>query len=298
MLIRLAENSGFCYGVKRAINIAEREAEKRASGLVTIGPIIHNPQVVKRLHDLGVVEVDDVTDGEGKPSIVRSHGLSRKKIKYMNDNNIEVIDATCPYVEKLQMKASLLSNEGYHIIILGDNKHPEVVALTSYIDGDYQVVNSASEVASKYYKKLAVVSQTTQTLEKFRALVSKLLNISYELHIVNTICSATSVRQNGTRKLAKNSDIVIVIGGKMSSNTKMLATISSEYTTTYHIETYKELKNEWFLDVENVGITAGASTPDELIIEVYNKIININGDDETKRFVSEIAVFKEEQNEF
>ncbi len=294
MEIRLAKNSGFCFGVKRAIKMAQDEANKRKERLVTIGPIIHNPQVVGRLEDIGVFSITDIDEIVDTPAIIRSHGIAQETKELLTQRGIEVIDATCPYVEKLQSTGEKLSQEGYFVVVLGNREHPEVLALTSYLKGKYLVVEGPEEILDLKAKKVALISQTTQTFEVFKKLVKKLLDTTFELHIVNTICSATTIRQDSTRHLAKESDLMIVIGGKMSSNTKMLAKISQEFTVTHHIETKEELLNEWFTNKNKIGISAGASTPDDLIIEVYNEIININGSGVIVNSINEIPVFKEE----
>lgn len=294
MEIRLAKNSGFCFGVKRAIKIAQDEADKRKEKLVTIGPIIHNPQVVKRLEDIDVYSVDDIEKIDRTPAIIRSHGIGKEAKKLLAKKDIDVIDATCPYVEKLLFTGKKLSEEGYFVVVLGNRYHPEVLALTSYLTGKYLVVEGPEEIVDLKAKKVALISQTTQTFQVFEKIVKKLLDTTFELHIVNTICSATTIRQDSTRHLAQVSNLMIVIGGKMSSNTKMLARISQEFTETHHIETSEELLNVWFSNKNKIGISAGASTPDDLIIDVYNKIININGSGEIAKTINEIPVFKEE----
>jgi len=294
MEIRLAKNSGFCFGVKRAIKIARDEAEKRQERLVTIGPIIHNPQVVKRLEDIGVFSIDNTEEIENTPAIIRSHGIAKETKAFLYHKNIEVIDATCPYVQKLQSMGEKLSAEGYFIVVLGNKEHPEVLALISYLSGKFLVVENPEEIVNLKEKKVALISQTTQPYEIFKKLVKKLLDTTFELRIVNTICSATTIRQDSTRHLAQVSDLMIVIGGKMSSNTKMLAKISQKLVETHHIETKKELQREWFTSKNKIGISAGASTPDDLIIDVYNEIININGSGLVVNSINEIPVFKEE----
>ncbi|MBI9030406.1 4-hydroxy-3-methylbut-2-enyl diphosphate reductase [bacterium] len=294
MEVRLAKNSGFCFGVKRAIKIAQDEAYRRKEKLVTIGPIIHNPQVVQRLEKIDVFSVNDLAEIKNTPAIIRSHGISKEAKLELKKKLIDVIDATCPYVSKLQSMGEKLSKEGYYIVVLGNKEHPEVLALISYLSGKYLVVEGPEEIIDLKAKKVALISQTTQTYEVFEKIVKKLLDTTFELHIVNTICSATTIRQDSTRLLAMDSNLMIIIGGKMSSNTKMLAKISQEYAETHHIETAKELDNAWFTNKNRIGISAGASTPDDLIIDVYNKIINISGSQLVVNSISEIPVFKEE----
>lgn len=294
MIVRLAKNSGFCFGVKRAIRIAEDESKKRGEKLVTIGPIIHNPQVVKRLEELDIYSVDNIDEIEKTPAIIRSHGISKESMKALLDKKVDIVDATCPYVAKLLSTGAKLSEEGYFIVVFGTKEHPEVVALTSYLSKDFIVVDSVEELAGLKAKRIALISQTTQTFSTFKKLVEKILDTTFELHIVNTICNATTIRQNSTKNLAQKSDLMIIVGGKMSSNTKMLAKISQEFAETHHIETKNELKIEWFADKKKIGISAGASTPDDLIIEVYNNIINISGSEKIVNSIDDIPVFKEE----
>src|SRR5690554_2192354 len=248
MIVRLAKNSGFCFGVKRAIRIAEDESKKRGEKLVTIGPIIHNPQVVKRLEELDIYSIDNLDEIEKTPVIIRSHGISKESMKVLLDKKVDIVDATCPYVAKLLSTGAKLSDEEYFIVVFGTKEHPEVVALTSYLSKDFLVVDSVEELVDLKAKRVALISQTTQTFSTFKKLVEKILDTTFELHIVNTICNATTVRQNSTKDLAQESDLMIIIGGKMSSNTKMLAKISQEFAETHHIETKNELKIEWFAD--------------------------------------------------
>lgn len=292
MIIKLAKNSGFCFGVKRAINMATSEAKKRNCKLVTIGPIIHNPQVVSDLEAMNVFKVDNVEEVENNtPAIIRSHGLAKDKIDYLKSRNIEVIDATCPNVVALHQTGKRLCKDGYFLVILGNKKHPEVEALTSYLEGQFIVIDSVDELPELHSKKIALISQTTRRFACFKAIGEKLLEIAKELLIVNTICNSTTVRQNSTRKLAQKSDLMLVIGGKMSSNTKMLAQISAGYTETYHIETFGEINPSWLEGKENIGLSAGASTPDYLIIEVYNFIIKKSRGFTSISSVDEIPVF-------
>ncbi|MDD3050101.1 MAG: 4-hydroxy-3-methylbut-2-enyl diphosphate reductase [Candidatus Cloacimonetes bacterium] len=275
MIIRLARNSGFCFGVKRAINIAQETAGKFKNA-VTLGPIIHNPQMVNRLKADGVGYVDSVDEIVDEAVIIRSHGITKETSEELSELNIPIIDATCPYVSKTQMVGRKLSEEGYDVIILGDYRHPEVIALQSYVPGNVIVIDEDSDLSDKSFNKAGLICQTTQSLEKLVKVVGMLIPISKELRIINTICNATNVRQESTAKLAKNSELMFVIGGKNSSNTKMLARISSQYCKTVHIETADEIDRIFIKDLQRIGLTAGASTPDWIILEVYNKIIEIS----------------------
>jgi len=276
VIVRIAKNSGFCFGVKRAINLA-LESSKTHEKIVTLGSLIHNPQMVGKLKKNGINSVNDVHQIKDETTIIRSHGIPKETYEYIKKLGVDIVDATCPYVSKTQGYAKKLSEEGYPIIIMGDCEHPEVIALKSYIATDVKVIKNVDELDNTKYKKVALLSQTTKNIQDFENLVVKLLTLTEELRVINTICNATNVRQKATHELAMDSDIIIVIGGKNSSNTKMLAKISGKIIQTFHIEESSELNKIWFKDKKKIGITAGASTPDWIIVEVYNKIIEIVG---------------------
>ena len=277
VVVKLAKNSGFCFGVKRAINLA-LEAAKNHDKIVTLGSIIHNPQMVAKLKKLGINTVNDFKEIKDEATIIRSHGIPKDVFEYLKNLPIDIIDATCPYVSKTQEYGKKLSEEGYPIVIMGDNEHPEVIALKSYLKTEPIVVKDVTELKYQKFKKVALLSQTTKNIEEFKKIMLKLLEMSEEVRVINTICNATEVRQKSTQELAHQSDIMIVVGGKNSSNTKMLAKISGKIIQTFHIEEASELSKEWFKGKKRIGITAGASTPDWIIVEVYNKIIEFVGD--------------------
>jgi 4-hydroxy-3-methylbut-2-en-1-yl diphosphate reductase len=274
--IKLAPNSGFCFGVKRAIQLARQAAETNKR-IVTLGPIIHNPQLVERLSQRGVRAVDSIDEVTTETVIIRSHGVEREVLDKLNTMKVEVIDATCPYVAKAQELAKKLSNEGYPVVIMGNSAHPEVKAIESYIEGEVYTIDTAAELPEKFFQRIGLISQTTKSLSDFQKLASELVPKAKELRIVNTICSATSVRQEATYKLAQESDIMIVVGGSNSSNTKMLAKICQDIIETRHIETAVELQETWFQDKVRIGLTAGASTPDWIIVSIYNEINRYTG---------------------
>ncbi len=296
MNVRIAQNSGFCFGVKRAINLALKAAEED-DNIITIGPIIHNPQMVQKLFEQGISSVEDLSKVENRIAIIRSHGIEKNKKELLETKCKKIIDATCPYVSKTQEFGKTLYEEGYQVIIYGDENHPEVVALKSYVpNNEAMVISDPKELKGFSFRRVGVISQTTRKLSGLQEVVSKILEISNEVRVINTICNATAVRQEASLKLAKASDLMIVVGGKNSSNTKMLAKICGDNIKTYHIETSQEICKEWFDEnIQNIGITAGASTPDWVIVEVYNKIIEYigNGEKQISEF-SEIPVFKED----
>ncbi len=295
MSVKIAKNSGFCFGVKRAIKIAS-EAAQGNHKIVTLGPIIHNPQMVEKLASEGIERVNEVSEIQGRPTIIRSHGVKKEVLEELITNNIEIINATCPYVSKTQEYAKELSEQGYMVVIMGDKNHPEVIALSSYIEGECLIVASAEDVPEKKYQKVGIISQTTRKIDDLQKLVSIFIPKCHEMRVMNTICNATSIRQESTLELAKESDLMIVVGGRNSSNTKMLARISEDFVETFHIETACEIDKKWFKGRNNIGLTAGASTPDWVIVEVYNKIIECMGNINQKvDKIKDIPGFKEEE---
>ncbi len=293
MSVRIAKNSGFCFGVKRAIKVA-LNTSKDNNEVVTLGPIIHNPQMVAKLEQENIIKVDNIEQIKGRPTIIRSHGVKKEILNKLEQNNIEIINATCPYVSKTQEYAKSLSEDGYELIIMGDRNHPEVKALRSYVDKEVMIVVNASELPDKQFKKIGIISQTTRRVEDLQELVKKLVPKCHEVRVINTICNATTIRQNSTLALAKESDVMIVVGGKNSSNTKMLAKICESFVKTYHIEVAEEIDKKWFNDKQDIGLTAGASTPDWVIVEVYNKILECIGNINKVDNIEDIPGFKEE----
>ncbi|MDR0618072.1 MAG: 4-hydroxy-3-methylbut-2-enyl diphosphate reductase [Endomicrobium sp.] len=277
--IKVAKNAGFCFGVRRAIEIAEKTL-KNKSKVYTLGPIIHNPQEVKRLEKQGVKTLKSVSRIRDGYVILRTHGIPFDIHKKLNENkNINVIDSTCPFVKRAQAVVKELSNnetvENSNNIIVGEKIHPEVVALVSYSNKKCVVIETPQEAKIfKGSKNLSIVSQTTQTSENFNNIVN-ILSKNHKTAVYNTICRATLDRQQSAEELACNVDLMIVIGGKNSGNTTRLAQICSCKARTYHIETFKDLKKSWFKNISTVGLTAGASTPDWIIKNVEIKVKEI-----------------------
>ncbi len=271
MEVILADNLGFCYGVKRAIQLAEDSA---APGQVTntLGPIIHNPQMVAKLAENGVGTVDSLDDVKEGTIIIRSHGVGPDVYDRVEAMGLNMVDATCPHVRKAQSSAKMLADEGYQVVIIGEKRHPEVKSIIEWA-GDGAVAIETEEEANSLpkYGKLGVVAQTTFSAPKFKLIVERLLDKSSDMKILRTICTATDQRQSAAMKLATEVDLMIVIGGKNSANTTRLAQLCSDKCKTYHIETAEELRDDWFDKIKKIGITAGASTPDWIIKEVYKK---------------------------
>lgn len=271
MEVILAEHLGFCYGVKRAIEIARQNASTDGTSS-TLGPIIHNPQMVERLKNEGVGTVSSLDEMEDGLVIIRSHGVGPKVYEKAESRGLELVDATCPHVKKAQLSAKLLSEEGYTVVIVGEKNHPEVKSIFEWTEQNAYIIETEAEVdALPSIGKLGIVSQTTFSGEKFRSIVSCLLEKSREIKILRTICTATDLRQASALELAKKVDVMIVVGGKNSANTSRLAQLCATKCKTYHIETVAELQDEWLDHVNKIGITAGASTPDWIIKEVYKQ---------------------------
>ena len=271
MEVILAEHLGFCYGVKRAIEIARQNASSDGSSS-TLGPIIHNPQMVERLKNEGVGIVGSLEEMDDGLIIIRSHGVGPKVYEEAESRGLELVDATCPHVKKAQLSAKLLSEEGYTVVIVGEKNHPEVKSIFEWTAQDAYIIETEAEAnALPRIGKLGIVSQTTFSGDRFRSIVSCLLEKSREIKILRTICTATDLRQAAALDLAEKVDVMLVIGGKNSANTTRLAQLCATKCKTYHIETVEELQDDWIKDVNKIGITAGASTPDWIIKEVYKQ---------------------------
>ena len=267
----MADYLGFCYGVKRAIKIARENAAPDGSAC-TLGPIIHNPQMVERLKDEGVGTIDCLDDLKRGKVIIRSHGVGPETYEKAEAMGLECVDATCPHVKKAQLSAKELAEEGRFVVIVGEKEHPEVHSIVQWAGGNVAVIETVAEAASvPNASRLGIISQTTFSGERFREIVSALLDKSRDIRVMRTICTATDQRQRAARELASKVDVMLVIGGKNSANTTRLAQLFAKICRTYHIETAEELQPAWFDNIEKIGITAGASTPDWIIKEVYKK---------------------------
>lgn len=277
--VKIAPHSCYCYGVERAIKLAEQALEKyKRKEVFSLGPIIHNPIVVRELEMNGLKVVEDLSKiPVGAVVVIRSHGISPDVFDELKRRNAIIVDATCPYVRRAQLAASQLKKEGYKVIIVGEKTHPEVIGIKGYAGEDTKVVENAKEVEEiKPVRKLGVVFQTTQSLSVIDEIGGAIIKKGFEIKIFNTICSATSDRQEAARKIAKESDVVIVVGGRNSGNTRRLYQIAKEINKkTYHIESKDEIDPNWFRGVRVVGITAGASTPRDIVDDVAEAVMQI-----------------------
>lgn len=277
MEVILAKRAGFCFGVKRATQMAFEAAGKEQKTF-TLGPIIHSPQVVQKLEEMGVGVVKDLTGVQDGTVIIRSHGVLASEMEEAQRKQLEVVDATCPFVKKAQEHVKYLSDAGYDVLVVGDADHPEVQGIVSYGKEKVYVVASGDEV-KKLPKmgKMGVVAQTTQSFDNLKSVVTECLRRGGEVRVFNTICDATAVRQQEATELAQQVDCMVVIGGFNSANTRRLSEICTEIQPrTHHIETASELKAEWFKGADRVGVTAGASTPKWIIDEVMARLEEIN----------------------
>ncbi len=271
MIIELAENYGFCFGVKRAIKIAEENRDAS-----TYGALIHNSKEIQRLEkDFKVGLTDDHKSFKaGEKAIVRTHGIPKNELQELRDTKVEVVDATCPYVTKPQQICQEMSESGYDIIIFGDEAHPEIKGVKSYAIHGAIVVTCPKDLEDlKLRDRVALVAQTTRKVEDYMEVANYLIPRHKEVRVFNTICNATFENQEAVRKISKKADIMIVIGGKNSSNTKQLFSIARDNRQdSYHIEDENDLDYSWFKNKKFCGISAGASTPDWIIQNVVNSI--------------------------
>lgn len=263
--------------MKRALEIASKYGHSD-NKVYTFGPLIHNRQVVDKLAEMGITKIENPHDiSEGKV-IIRSHGVGPNTLALLEKNGLEAIDATCPFVRKAQTIAHELAQEGYQVVVVGDDLHPEVQGIVEWTGNRAVVVKEAAEARRlPYYPKIGVLAQTTLEIALLEQVTDILQEKTAELKVYNTICSATKVRQEEALELAKTVDLMIVIGGKNSANTKKLASIcQGAGTPTYHIEQAGDLEARWFNNAERVGVTAGASTPDWIIEEVVERMTELN----------------------
>ncbi|CDE47491.1 4-hydroxy-3-methylbut-2-enyl diphosphate reductase [Clostridium sp. CAG:411] len=280
MEVTLAKSAGFCFGVKRAVDMVYEEAQKKEQ-VYTFGPIIHNEQVVTDLQKKGVAvlnSIDELKDLKEGTVIIRSHGVSKDVYDILQKENIRIVDATCPFVKKIHNIVKKHTEENENVVIIGNAKHPEVEGIKGW-GGDNVTVIETIEEAEAYVpsqeKKTCIVSQTTFNYKKFQDIVEIISKKRYDIIALNTICNATEVRQSEAMQLAKVSDAMIVIGGQSSSNTQKLYEICKrECENTYYIQTLVDLDLDAFQSFRSVGITAGASTPNNIIKEVQTACQN------------------------
>ncbi len=280
MEVIVAKTAGFCFGVERAVNKVYEQIDKQdGRPIYTYGPIIHNEEVVKDLEKKGVQVIeteDELRHLKEGVVIIRSHGVGRHIYDLLEKNQIEIVDATCPFVKKIHRIVKEENEKGRRVIIIGNEKHPEVEGIKGWANPDTIVIESEEQIdklSLESGEKLSIVSQTTFNYKKFQDLVEKFLKKGYDISVLNTICNATQERQSEARRIASEVDAMIVIGGKSSSNTQKLYEICRrECENTYYIQTFDDLEPESVSSVRSVGITAGASTPKNIIKEVHTNV--------------------------
>ena len=281
MEVRLAKSAGFCFGVKRAVEQVYNQTTQTDKKIYTYGPIIHNEEVVKDLEKKGVTVLaeDQLGDLKEGTVIIRSHGVERAVCDRITSKGLECVDATCPFVKRIHLVVEKESKAGKQIAIIGSKSHAEVVGIMGWSLTPVVVIETeedAERVSLPMDKEICLVSQTTFNYKKFDKIVQILADRGYNLNVVNTICNATQERQTEARDLARDVDVMIVIGGLQSSNSRKLYEIcAKECENTYFIQTLHDLQLNIPSDAKMIGITAGASTPNHIIEEVYQHIINV-----------------------
>ena len=277
--IRICEFSDFCFGVKRAISLAERALKKRSGPVFSLGPLIHNRQVVDKLSGKGLSVSKDLKDIKRGTIIIRSHGIAPDVLEKIKRRELSIVDATCPFVKNAQRLAKDLSETGYKVIIIGDKGHPEVKALKNFSGNKTLVITDKNDARELKLKgdKIGIIAQTTQSPKNFLDVISELLKKDFsEAKIFNTICRDTNMRQESTKRYSKDNDLVIVIGGKNSANTKRLYEICKGMgTPAYHIEDGCEVRSEWLKGKRTIGVVSGASTPRWIVNNVVARLKNI-----------------------
>lgn len=281
MKVIIAENAGFCFGVKRAVEMATKELDNQEKDIYSLGPLIHNEQAVQKLEDQGLKTIGTIDNIENGKVIIRAHGVSKSMVDEIDEKELDIIDTTCPYVKSVHKRVEEFQKQGYNIVIIGDSMHPEVIGINGWCNDKAFIVNSEEEVISlPEMDKIYIVSQTTNTKSKFDKLSTIIKENNGEVEIFNTICNATTVRQESCKEVASKVDAMIVIGGYHSSNTNKLVEVSKKYCNhVYHIEMTKELPLQELSKFNTIGITAGASTPDWIIKEVVETVDNINNNE-------------------
>ena len=275
MEITVAKSAGFCFGVQRAVDSVYKELEENSGKIYTFGPIIHNEQVVEDLNKRGIEVIDTVEQlkkiKEGTV-VIRSHGVAKEIYDILEQQKLKMVDATCPFVKKIHNIVLDESNNGKTIIIIGNDNHPEVEGIKGWVNGEVIVINKEEQIEKlslPEQTKACIVSQTTFNHNKFKYLVEIIIKKGYDITVVNTICNATHVRQVEAQKISSKVDGMIVIGGKNSSNTQKLYDICrNECENTFYVQTVKDLNLHELKSLKSIGITAGASTPKNIIEEV------------------------------
>lgn len=275
--IEKASRTGFCFGVRQAIDTLEKIARER-NGVETLGAVVHNQQVLQKLAGIGVKVVNNIDDIQGDTVVTSSHGISPDLEDKIRARHNEIINTTCPNVSRAQKAAARLVEAGFFVIVFGDANHPEVKGILGWAKNRGLATTDESVVAAlePLPRRLGILSQTTQVPAHFREFVKKIIDLTLrqnsEIHIIDTMCNDLPERQDAALELARRSDLMLVVGGHSSANTNRLAEICSQVTETHLIETAAEISPEWLRDKRHIGVTSGASTAEDTVDEVMRRL--------------------------
>jgi 4-hydroxy-3-methylbut-2-enyl diphosphate reductase len=280
--IEKAARTGFCFGVRQAINILEKVARERG-GVVTLGAVVHNQQVLQKLAEIGVKVVNNIEEIEGDTVVTSSHGVSPDLEDKIRARHNEVISTTCPNVHRAQAAAKKLAESNFFVIVYGDTDHPEVKGILGWAKGKGMATTDEQAVAAlePLPRRLGILSQTTQVPAHFREFVKKIIDLTLtknsEIHVIDTICHDLRERQAAALKLAKRADLMLVVGGRSSANTNRIAELCAQVTETHLIETAADIKSGWLKGKKHIGVTSGASTAEDTVDEVMKKLKEMTG---------------------
>lgn len=278
MEVIVADNAGFCFGVKRAIKMANDTIDQAASPVKALGPLIHNPQVVGSFQRRGLEVVADLDDIEPDSTvIIRSHGVGPEIKDAATRLGLRVVDTTCPFVTKAQQYARKLIDENYKVVMIGDAHHPEVVGVVAHAGNQVIVINTVAEAERlKFIPRMGVIFQTTHSIGHVQEMVGALLKRGKEVRVFNTLCGATTAMQKTAVELAPEVEAMVIVGGRQSANTAQLAEVCRRVNPqVFQVESAEEVREDWFAGMRRIGVSAGASTPDDVIAEVVERITQI-----------------------
>src|SRR6267378_1074383 len=278
MDVIVADNAGFCFGVKRAIKMANDTMDGAGTRVKSLGSLIHNPQVVSSFRKRGLEVVGDLESVDPEDTvIIRSHGVGPELKRDAAERGLKVVDTTCPFVTKAQQYAAKLVEENYKVVMIGDKQHPEVIGVVAHSGDKAIVINTVAEAeALKFIPRMGVVFQTTHSIGHVQEIVGALLKRGKEVRVFNTLCGATTSMQKTAVELAPEVEAMVVVGGRQSANTAQLAEVCRRVNPRVHqVECADEIRAEWFSGLRRIGVSAGASTPDEVIAEVVERLTQI-----------------------
>jgi (E)-4-hydroxy-3-methyl-but-2-enyl pyrophosphate reductase len=278
VIIKRAKTQGFCFGVAITVKKAEEAVERLGSNVTTLGHVVHNPQMVAQLEAKGLKNANTVDEVDTEAMFVRAHGLPVEVLEKAKERGLTVIDATCPMVTKIHVQAEKLRAEGYKIVVVGDPDHPEVKGTLSHVPGAWCITSAEDVDALPRASRVGVVVQSTWNGPGFTEIVRKLSEKYYEVRAINTICTDTKNRQSEVDSLSRDVEVMVVVGGKTSANTKHLAELAAiNGARSYHIEGPDELRPEWFAGIATAGLMSGASTPGWLVERVADRMDELAG---------------------